>query len=96
MKNFQYPSSYKPKNEKARALLSHINKNYSTLAFCRKWLANDGFPQHTLPLKNLIDQGIIDPYPPLCDQEGCYTGQFEHTMYLGPTRKEILSKGDDY
>lgn len=96
MKNFQYPSSYKPKSEKARALLGHINKTYSTLAFCRKWLAQDGFPQHILPLKQLVDQGIVNTYPGLSDQEGCYVAQFEHTILLRPTCKEILSRGDDY
>lgn len=96
MKNFQFPSTVKPKNDKAKALLSHINKNYSTLAFCRKWLANDGFPQHALALKQLVDQGIVNPYPPLSDQEGCYVAQFEHTVLLRPTCKEILSRGDDY
>lgn len=96
MKNFQYPSSYKPKNPKAKELLNHINKNYSTLAFCRKWLAYDGLPQHTLALKALVDQGIVDPYPPLSDIDGCYTAQFEHTVFLKPTCKEVISRGDDY
>jgi methionine aminopeptidase len=40
--------------------------------------------------------GILDAYPPLCDIKGCYTAQFEHTIVLRPTCKEIISKGDDY
>ncbi len=96
MKNYQYPSLIKPKTDKAKQLLSHINKQYSTLAFCRKWLAYDGFPQHALALKQLVDQGIVNTYPPLSDQEGCYVAQFEHTIYLRPTCKEVLSRGDDY
>lgn len=40
--------------------------------------------------------GIVDPYPPLCDNKGCYVAQYEHTLYLHPTRKEVLSRGDDY
>mmetsp|Transcript_34862 Transcript_34862/g.36262 ORF Transcript_34862/g.36262 Transcript_34862/m.36262 type:complete len:540 (-) Transcript_34862:37-1656(-) len=96
MKNFNYPSSWKPKSDKAKSLLNHINRNYSTLAFCRKWLANDGFAQHALPLKQLVDQDIVTPYPPLSDQEGCYVAQFEHTVMLKPNCKEIISRGDDY
>jgi methionyl aminopeptidase len=96
MRNYQYPSTIKPKGEKAKTLLNHITKTYSTLAFCRKWLANDGYPQHVLALKSLCDQNIINPYPPLSDQEGCYTAQFEHTVLLKPTCKEIISRGDDY
>lgn len=96
MKNFQYPSSYKPKSDKAKGLLNHINKTYSTLAFCRKWLHQDGLTQHSLALKQLVDQGIVNPYPPLSDQEGSYVAQFEHTFYLKPTCKEVFSRGDDY
>ena len=49
-----------------------------------------------MALKNLCDVGIVDPYPPLCDNKGCYVAQFEHTIHLGPMKKEVLSKGDDY
>ena len=96
MRNYSYPSTVKPKNEKAKGLLSHISKTYSTLAFCRKWLANDGFVQHALALKTLVDQGIINPNPALSDQQGCYVAQFEHTFYLRSTCKEVISRGDDY
>ena len=96
MKNFHIPSSYKPKSDKAKQLLNHINKTYSSLAFCRKWLANDGFVQHSLALKQLVDSEIINPYPPLSDQEGCYVAQFEHTVLLKPSCKEVISRGDDY
>jgi methionyl aminopeptidase len=44
----------------------------------------------------LLSAGVVDPYPPLCDNKGCYVAQFEHTLYLHPTRKEVLSRGDDY
>ena len=49
-----------------------------------------------MALKNLCDAGIVDAYPPLCDNKGCYVAQYEHTIYLHPTRKEVLSRGDDY
>ena len=47
-------------------------------------------------LKNLCDAGIVEPYPPLCDVKGSYTSQFEHTIVLRPTCKEVLSRSDDY
>jgi methionyl aminopeptidase len=84
------------KNEKAKALFSHINKTYSTLAFCRKWLEQDGFPSHSLALKYLVDNGLVTSCPPLSDAVGCYVAQFEHTVLLRPTCKEVLSRGDDY
>ena len=52
--------------------------------------------RYLLALKNLCDVGIVDPYPPLCDVKGCYTAQFEHTILLRPTVKEVVSRGDDY
>ena len=55
-----------------------------------------GETKYLMALKNLVDSGLVDPYPPLCDIKGSYTAQFEHTILLRPTRKEILSKGDDY
>ena len=84
------------KNEKAKALYNHIKNNYSTLAWCRRWLDEGGFKNHFSALKNLIDREIVTPYPPLCDVEGSYVSQFEHTFILRPTIKEILTVGDDY
>ena len=49
-----------------------------------------------MALKSLCDAGVVDPYPPLCDARGSYTAQYEHTIYLGASRKEVLSRGDDY
>ena len=46
--------------------------------------------------QDLGEKGIVEPYPPLCDVKGCYTAQFEHTILLRPTCKEIVSRGDDY
>ncbi|EOD16689.1 hypothetical protein EMIHUDRAFT_459102 [Emiliania huxleyi CCMP1516] len=81
---------------KAKSLLSFINKNFDTLAFCRRWIDRAGEEKYLLALRNLCDVGIVQPYPPLCDIKGCYTAQYEHTLILKPTGKEILSRGDDY
>ena len=62
---------------------------------CR-YLDRLGEDKYLMALKNLCDAGIVDPYPPLCDNKGCYTAQYEHTLYLHPTRKEVLSRGPDY
>lgn len=107
MKNFEAP--HVPlRMAKSRQLLAHINKTFGTLPFCRRWLErpdggstaiNGGKGQQTRylgALKNLVDSGIIDPYPPLVDIKGSYTAQYEHTLILRPTCKEVLSRGDDY
>jgi methionyl aminopeptidase len=80
----------------SKALLSHINKNHGTLAFCRRWLDAEGQPRHLMALKQLVEAGIVTPYPPLCDIKGSYTAQFEHTLVLKPTCKEVLSRGSDF
>jgi len=81
---------------KAKALLKTIDKNFGTLAFCNRYLDRLGEERYLMALKNLSEAGVIDAYPPLVDQKGSYTAQYEHTIYLGATRKEVLSRGDDY
>jgi methionyl aminopeptidase len=76
--------------------LAHIIKHHRTLAFARRWLDDEGQTNHGLALRELCDAGIVNPYPPLVDIRGSYTAQFEHTFFLRPTCKEILSRGDDY
>ncbi|GAB1610722.1 methionine aminopeptidase 2-like [Argonauta hians] len=81
---------------RSKQLLNVINENFGTLAFCRRWLDRLNQTKYLIALKNLCDSRIIDAYPPLCDVKGCYTAQFEHTILLRPTCKEVISRGDDY
>jgi len=81
---------------RARQLLHVINENFGTLAFCRRWLDRLGQTKYIMALKSLGDAGIVDPYPPLCDIKGCYTAQYEHTILLRPTCKEVISRGSDF
>ena len=107
MKNFHAPH-VALRLPRAKKLLGHINKTFGTLAFCRRWLEREDGGSFTVngnkgqqdkymgALKNLCDVGIVQAYPPLCDVKGCYTAQYEHTLILRPTCKEILSRGDDF
>ncbi len=81
---------------RAKQLLGTINKHFGTLAFCRRYLDRVGESKYLLALKHLTEQGVVDPCPPLCDVVGSYTAQYEHTILLRPTCKEVLSRGDDY
>ncbi|KAA0202117.1 hypothetical protein HAZT_HAZT001950 [Hyalella azteca] len=81
---------------KSKQLLSVINKNFGTLAFCRRWVDRVGETKYLLALKDLCDKGLVEAYPPLCDTKGCYTAQFEHTIVLRPTCKEVVTRGSDY
>eukprot|EP00981_Chlorochromonas_danica_P009053 scaffold2457_cov183-Ochromonas_danica.AAC.2 len=93
----------------AKKLLNHINKTFGTLAFCRRWLerpdggsftvngsSNGKQELYMAGLRSLCDAGIVHPCPPLCDIKGSYVAQYEHTLLLRPTCKEVLSRGDDY
>jgi len=95
MKNFD-ANMVPLRHPKAKGLLKHIDQHFSTLAFCRRWLDRAGETGHIMALKSLVNAGLVDPYPPLCDTTGSYVAQFEHTILLRPTCKEVLSRGDDY
>ncbi|KAJ2277317.1 Methionine aminopeptidase 2 [Coemansia sp. RSA 371] len=85
-----------PRIPSAKKLLQTITKNFGTLPFCRRYIDRLGESHYYLGLKTLVDSDIVMAYPPLCDVEGSYTAQFEHTLLLRPTVKEVLSRGDDY
>ncbi|XP_051162493.1 methionine aminopeptidase 2 [Leptopilina boulardi] len=82
--------------QSSKSLLNTINKHFSTLAFCKRWLDRVGCTKYQMALKDLCDKGAVEAYPPLVDVKGCYTAQFEHTLVLRPTCKEVISRGDDY
>jgi len=95
MKNFE--AGFMPlRLQSSKSLLNVINNNFGTLAFCKRWLDRAGATKYQMALKDLCDKGIVESYPPLCDIKGCYTAQFEHTIVLRPTCKEVISRGDDY
>lgn len=60
----------------AKSLLASINKNFGTLPFCRRYLDRAGESKYLLALNHLVQQGIVQDYPPLCDQRGSMTAQF--------------------
>eukprot|EP00466_Bigelowiella_natans_P019015 jgi/Bigna1/52029/estExt_Genewise1Plus.C_50013 len=95
MKNFDAPFR-QLRSRKSKQLLTHIDKNFGTLAFCRRWLEDQGQKGYLMALKELCDLDIVRKYPPLCDKAGCYTAQFEHTILLRPNCKEVVSRGSDY
>lgn len=44
---------------RAKLLLATINKNFSTLAFCKRYLDRLGETKYLMALKNLCDAGIV-------------------------------------
>ncbi|XP_053672538.1 uncharacterized protein LOC128722879 [Anopheles nili] len=95
MKDFDAPK-VPLRLQSSKQLLGLINRNFGTLAFCKRWLDRAGATKYQMALKDLCDKGIVEAYPPLCDVKGSYTAQYEHTIMLRPTCKEVVSRGDDY
>lgn len=95
MRNFEL--QYVPlRLNSSKSLLNTINKNFGTLAFCKRWLDRAGATKYQMALKDLCDKGAVEAYPPLCDVKGSYSAQYEHTIMLRPTCKEVVSRGTDY
>ena len=90
------PKSLPIRIQSAHGLLRTINKNFDSLPFCRRYLDRVGEKNYLLGLKHLVQIGVVQDYPPLCDIPGAMTAQYEHTILLRPTCKEVVSRGDDY
>ncbi|KAG8896956.1 Methionine aminopeptidase 2, partial [Tulasnella sp. 403] len=69
----------------AKSLLQSIQKNFGTLPWCRRYLERAGETRYLLALNSLVNSGVVQDYPPLCDIRGSRTAQFEHTILLRPT-----------
>ncbi|KAL0483809.1 methionine aminopeptidase [Acrasis kona] len=96
MKDYNKFSFPNLRDKSSKDLLSAIDKNFSTLAFARRYLDRAGHTKHLLTLRNLVKCEAVVPYPPLCDVRGSYVAQYEHTIVLRPTCKEVISRGTDY
>lgn len=98
MKDYESAQHRQPrlKHPISRQVLNYIDQNHSTLAFCKRWIDDSGIKNSIIGIRELVRQGIIEEYPPLVDVRGSYVAQYEHTLLLKPTGKEIMSMGDDY
>ncbi|WVR08078.1 methionine aminopeptidase, type II [Kwoniella sp. DSM 27419] len=91
------PEKYNGHHQSAKALLGSIRKNFGSLPFCRRYLDHAGEKNYLLALNTLVRDRYVMDYPPLVDpQPGAMTAQYEHTILLRPTCKEVVSRGDDY
>lgn len=84
------------KNPSAKRLLSVINDNFGTLAWCPRWVDDLGETGYQVGLNELVRSGIVSDHPPLLDSPGSFVAQYEHSFFLKPSGKEILTLGDDY
>ncbi|KAK2593073.1 hypothetical protein QQS21_009239 [Conoideocrella luteorostrata] len=80
----------------ANRLYNTIKENFSSLVFCRRYLERLGCERYLAGLNYLVSNGILEDHLPLMDVPGSYSAQFEHTILLRESQKEVLSRGDDY
>lgn len=91
------PNKYSTNNlklESTKKLLQKIKKSFNTLPFTDRYLQD--FNSYKTHLNILANNNIIHTYPPLCVNEGAYTAQYEHTVYIADNKKIIFSEGEDY
>ncbi|KAL2443636.1 Methionine aminopeptidase 2 [Exophiala dermatitidis] len=80
----------------ANRLYKTIKDNFGTIVFCRRYLDRLGCQRYLAGLDHLVSNGILEAYAPLMDIPGSYSAQFEHTILLRKSQKEVLSRGNDY
>ncbi|KAL0265555.1 UNVERIFIED_CONTAM: hypothetical protein PYX00_011267 [Menopon gallinae] len=83
---------------RTRKVLNTIVKCMGTLPFCPRYidrLVPDSTGSRPC-MEILARMGLLDPYPPLVDSRGSLVSQFEHTVFLSDTGKEVLTRGTDY
>ncbi|KEF63608.1 methionyl aminopeptidase [Exophiala aquamarina CBS 119918] len=94
--NYDAPAAVSLPLASARRLRKTIKENFGTLVFCRRYLERLGQERYLAGMNCLVSNGVVDAYYPLADINGSYTAQFEHTLLLRETHKEVFSRGDDY
>ncbi|KAF5026672.1 hypothetical protein F66182_1221 [Fusarium sp. NRRL 66182] len=80
----------------ANRLHKVIREQFGTIPFCRRYLQRLGEDRYLAGLNCLVSNGILEAYEPLADIKGSYSAQFEHTILLRESTKEVISRGSDY
>lgn len=89
---FSFGQDALTRNMDARKMLAFIQKEYRTLPFAERWLANryDTF-KLKIALKELITRGALIQYPILKDKTGSLVSQAEVTLLVEKEGCKILS-----
>ncbi|KAF5005979.1 hypothetical protein FDECE_7605 [Fusarium decemcellulare] len=90
------PSQVRLPFASANRLHKTIREQFGTIVFCRRYLERLGLERYLAGLNCLVSNGVVEAYAPLADIKGSYSAQFEHTILLRESSKEIMSRGSDY
>jgi methionyl aminopeptidase len=84
----------------SKKALNYIKKDRGTLPFASRWIyknMDNSLRNKTMSgVKELVNKGLVNKYPPLVDIKGSYTSQYEHTIYVSEKGVENLSTSTDY
>ena len=83
------------KMDTVKKFYQKVKNNFSTLPFCDRYIELIDSKYNTY-MDILNKNNAIYSYPPLLVYDTDYTAQYEHTIYLDETIKEICSQGEDY
>jgi methionyl aminopeptidase len=84
------------KLDSTKKLCQRIKGAFDTLPFCDRYIELFNINNFKSHLNILTNSNFINAYPPLYTNEGSYTAQYEHTIYLNESGKHIVSRGEDY
>ncbi|KAH9782407.1 methionine aminopeptidase 2B [Citrus sinensis] len=76
---------------RAKQLLATINKNFSTLAFCRRYLDRLGETKYLMALKNLCDTGIVQRFCSLGGAHKAITTEIAFEQKSSPFLTELIA-----
>lgn len=90
---FALQATPKLRGKYTRELLAHIIKNYFSLPFAERWLAQVFNSKLTLStsLRELLSSGALHPYPVLRDTGRGQVSQKEHTVIIEHDSARILT-----
>ena len=75
----------------SKQILGHINKNYKTLPFAERWLANEFRIGVAFGLQELIQQGKLKVHYVLSEQKSTFVSQTEETIMITENGFEQLT-----
>ncbi len=76
-----------------RRVLKSIERNYSKLPFCERWIWNEMGMRVNDALIRLTKKGALLPYPPLTEASGRPVAQYEDTILVTPEGAINLTGG---
>ena len=96
MQQAQTQSEKNDKNTNTKKIYDSIYNNFRTLPFCSKWLYELNLIDSDIFLEKMVENKILNSYPPIYDIEGSIVSQFEHTVFIKHNGTINLTKNNFY